>query len=894
MARLHSHQVLFLLVLLPAATAVEYSSLCRSPAAAHDTGVRVSPLSLPWISTGHFSGSGAGDLNFAPGRYDKHAFTFSPRPSSATATDDPSTTHLSATLTLRGTRLTRRHGPRHHSVSFDLQGYYYHSTNATAAELCMVGSGSYAREDGSGVVVLSDVVLHLSVPSPSSLSKPFVTGSLKGAEFNHTALVAYAEDDYAYGQSGSCPESSPRGGGAREVLHDGWFSCRHLRAVIGSSYSVEYMPIDGSSGGGFPLRQRHGSMYVNQMRCDTNGAVRAYLVFFANQEDDAFPSTSYHTARRRWRRGFLVGDEALVADGFWDSSRNRLCLKACRVVVRSGESGGEEQLAVGECGIGVSFWFPAVWSIHDRSVATGMIWNASSNSDGNTSAGVISVSRTAWSYVDRLSGITYNYTRVEEAKKHYDSMSKLGKETTKGSRFPGNYSYRDFAFGFSLKEQGFAGFGYASPVTIGSALVEGQELRADAAFEAQHVNKQRLLNVSYSMQYHAANSPQLRRISAEGVYDTKNGTLCMVACQVIGNVSSDCEVLVTVQFAPMGGVARERAVGTISSLRNQSDPLFFKALEFIGDAGMSVNDRERSSSRMDMESVMLLASMVLSCLFTGLQLRHVKHHPEALPATSVTMLVVLALGNVIPLVLGLQDMYRDSLNLFVKLTSGGALEINEFMQRVSTLLALVLQLRLLQLALSRRSADQAAVKPEDSSSLSSSSLSSADAERSTLWICLPLYALGAITVFIGHLSDGHIGSFALPGPGIVDDLVAYAGLVLDGFLLPQVVWNAVAGSTPAVRALSPWFYVGGTVIRAAPHAYDAFRKRSYVPSRRASSVYASPRDGLFGVGWDVVVQCVVALLAVLVFLQQRLGGAFLCCIKRRRPGGYEMVSTPTS
>nr|CAB3477926.1 unnamed protein product [Digitaria exilis] len=884
MARLHSHHVLslvlslllllLLLVLLPAATAVEYSSLCRSPAAAHDTGARVSPLSLPWISTGHFSGSGAGVLNFAPGRYYKHAFTFSPRPSSATATDDPSTTHLSATLTLRGTRLTRRHGARHHSVSFDLQGYYHHSTTNATSELCMVGSGSYAREDGSGVVIISDVVLHLSVPSPSSLSKPFVTGSLEGAEFNHTALVAYAEDDYAYGQSGSCPESSPRGGGAREVLHDhdGWFSCSHLRAVLGTSYSVEYMPIDGSSGGGgFPLRLSHGSMYVNQMRCDTNGAVRAYLVFFANQEDDAFPSTSYHTARRRWRRGFLVGDEALVADGFWDSSRNRLCLKACRVVVRSGESGAEE-LAVRECGIGVSFWFPAVWSIRDWSVATGMIWNATSNSDGNTSAGVISVSRTAWSYVDRLSGITYNYTRVEEAKKHYDSMSKLGKERTKGSRFPGNYSYRDFAFGFSLKEQGFAGFGYASPVTIGSALVEGQELRADAAFEAQHVNKQRLLNVSYSMQYHAANSPQLRRISAEGVYDTKNGTLCMVACQVIGSVSSDCEVLVTVQFAPMGGVARERAVGTISSLRNQSDPLFFKALEFIGDAGMSVNDRERSSSRMDMESVMLLASTVLSCLFTGLQLRHVKHHPEALPATSVTMLVVLALGNVIPLVLGLQDMYRDSLNLFVKLTSGGALEINEFMQRVTTLLALVLQLRLLQLALSRRSADQAAGKPEDSSSSPPPpSLPSADAERSTLWICLPLYALGAVVVCIGHLS----------------------GLVLDGFLLPQVVWNAVADSSPEVRALSPWFYVGGTAIRAAPHAYDAFRKQSYVPSRRVSYLYASPRDDLFGVGWDVAVQCGVALLAALIFLQQRFGGA-LYSLKRRRSGGYEMVSTPSS
>ncbi|KAF8676320.1 hypothetical protein HU200_047198 [Digitaria exilis] len=861
--RLHSHVLTLLLLLLPAATSATYSSLCHFPTAAHDNGSTVSPLPLPWITAGgHFSGGG-GDLNFAPGRDYNRVFSLLCLGTPGTATDDPTVTHVSATLTLEGAR--RYDVASRHSVSFHLIGYYYSTPTNATAELCMVTSDSFAvRDDGS------HIVLHLSVPRPSSLSRPFVTGSLEGASFNRTALVAYAEDDYAYGETApaSCPAATSHGA-QRQVL-SARFSCNRLRALIGSSYSVEYMPAtDGSSDGGFPLRLRHGSMYVNQVHCGANGAVRAYMVFFASQADAYW--------ERRWGRGFLVGDEALVADGFWDSSRTRLCLKACRVV-RSGES-GEEELAVGECGIGVSFWFPAVWSIRDRSVATGMIWNATSNSDGNTSAGVISVSRT-WSYMD-MSGIKYNYTRVEEARKLYDSMSPttpLGKERKKQGRIPGSYSYRDFAFEFS--GQRFAG--YASPITIGSALVQAEELLADAAFQAEEVNKQRLLNVSYTLRYDrthvsGTNSPQLRHISAEGVYDTKNGTLCMVACQVISDVSPDpdCEVLVTVQFDPMGGATRERAVGTISSLRNEDDPLFFRALDFVG-YGMSVKDMERSRSRMDMESVMLLASMVLSCVFTGLQLRHVKRHPEALSATSITMLVVLALGNAIPLVLSLQDMYRDSLKrYFAKLMTGGAPGLNEFMQRVTTLLALVLQLRLLQLALSRGLADQAAGKSEDSSSSSSS----ADAERSTLWICLPLYALGAVAVCIAYLFDGRIG------------IAAYAGLVLDGFLLPQVVWNAAAGSSPAVRALSPWFYAGGAAIRAAPHAYDAFRKRSYVPSRRTSSVYASPRDDIFGVGWDVAVQCGVALLAALVFLQQRFGGAFLCCLKRRRPG-YEMVSTP--
>jgi len=262
--------------------------------------------------------------------------------------------------------------------------------------------------------------------------------------------------------------------------------------------------------------------------------------------------------------------------------------------------------------------------------------------------------------------------------------------------------------------------------------------------------------------------------------------------------------------------------------------LFYEALEFAGD-GMYTEGLAESVSRMDMEGIMLVASMALSCVFTALQLRHVRKHPEALPAMSVTALVVLAIGYVIPLVLNLEDTYsRDSRSrrqYFVKLTGGGLLELNALVLRASTVLALVLQLRLLQLALSSRrsSADQAGSKREGSSPSSSSS--DADAERSTLWVCLPLYALGAAVVWIVHTSDGHPGLSAPPGPRLVDDLAAYAGLVLDAFLLPQVVRNALSGSR--VRALL-WFYAGGAAVRAALHAYDAFQRWTYVPAAQLS------------------------------------------------------------
>ncbi|GJN18086.1 hypothetical protein PR202_gb05207 [Eleusine coracana subsp. coracana] len=909
MARRRGHLVclplLLLLLLLPAATtaASSYSSLCPTPAPAAGNRSRTTPIDLPVITTftGHFSGGE--DLHFAPDQpYIPRSFTFFTRRSAHT-TNDPTVLHVVATLTLAGTGTDDHRDNAHpHSVSFDLEGY-----SSSTAELCMVGSGSYAREDGLGVVRLSDVVLRLHVPRPANLSHPFVTGRLEGAEFGNVTLVAYTDGYYAYDYGSGAPCPAPPAP-VRQLDYIGRSSSR-LKALLRGSFSLEHSPGGSTSS---PLRLPHQRMLFDQIHCDGNGKLRAYIAF---DTMEARMSKSNYTVRLR--DGLVVGDEALVAEGSWNTVQNQLCLKAWRVA-RSGPSRAD--LAVRDCHVGISLWFPTVWSIRDRSVAAGKIWNtstASSDTGNKTSSDsdMISVSRSATYRDDLSSYVVYNYTRVEEAKKQYLSRPALRKER-KGSRFPGNYSYRDFAFRFYLKEKRGSSasvYGYASPVTIGAALVQGDRLMADDAFYSNWTSEnQRLRNISYDLRYYVVGhlvssenfSPQWlsrqRRISTEGVYDTETGSLCMVACQGITNSSSsDCEVLVTAQFAPVDDAeeARDRIVGTISSLRNKTagDTLFFKPVVFAAD-GMYAAQIAESVSRMDVERVMLVASMTLSCVFIGLQLRHVGKHPEALPAMSVTMLVVLAVGNAVPLVLNLEAIFADAKDSpnnnnkrFVRLTSVGMLELNEVVMRVSSMLAFVLQLRLLQLALASRHRpvqEAGGNKQEDDSSLSS------DAERSTLWICLPLYALGAVLVWIVHMNAPEKHSSWYRPRAIADDLAGYTGLVLDGFLLPQVVWNAFLGLR--VQALSPWFYGGVSLVRAAPHVYDVFRRRSCVPSLTPSYVYAGPRDDLFGVTWDVAVPCGAALLAVLVFLQQRLGGAFLCGVKGRRPGGYEKVSTISS
>ena len=76
-------------------------------------------------------------------------------------------------------------------------------------------------------------------------------------------------------------------------------------------------------------------------------------------------------------------------------------------------------------------------------------------------------------------------------------------------------------------------------------------------------------------------------ITAEGVYDSETGKLCMVGCKKLGsnnqvfkNASVDCEILLNFQLAPLepnenGGYL----MGSIESTRESSDHLYFDRLD---------------------------------------------------------------------------------------------------------------------------------------------------------------------------------------------------------------------------------------------------------------------------------------------------------------------------
>jgi hypothetical protein len=873
------------------------------------------------LNSGYFFGGE--DIHFVKEESNETSYSYVSRsftllPLHVENTTDPTLFHVAASLTLSGGRnreyvevggsrpRRRQHYVAGHTITFYLHGYYHSDTG----ELCMMdGSGSYHDDDGSNARLLG-VELHLRVPNPSSITDPFVTGRLRGASFDIISLVAYAEGDaYKYGDgAASCPPSQPPA-----PPRSGDFSCAHLKGQLVGSYKLQYGSAYTSGSGTSPLldlRLQEPSMHVGQVQCTPEGAVRAYVAFSNNTETE-------HWSMRRRRRlqlqlsgpprpPFVVGDEVVTAEGRWNPARRMFCLRACRVL-RS-----EMSVVVKECSIGMSFWFPGAWTIRDRSAVAGMLWNYSAQAAGTTDgSGVISASSTS-EHIHRgnFSDVKYSYndTVVEAAKKLYLTSELSRPKKISGSFMPPNYTYHDFEFGFYGTKDG--GHGNAYPVTIGSTIVYGDRLVADDSFSRHagiDVNKEELLSVSYDIRQivlrerrpknktsFSSMDFEEREMTAEGVFDPKTGILCMIACQEY-NGSTDCQILITVHLAWLNATAQGRGRGAISSLRNKAtDPdLFFEKMD-IHVYGRSSRQVAESISRMDLESIMLVISTTLPCVFTILQIFHVKRRPEAAAATSITMLVVLALGYIAPLVISSETLFLSRRSLYTPFPFDSYVpyELSQAMMRAPTLISLLLQLRLIQLAWSARkkATDAGRARAEASSA----------GERRALWLCAPLYLIGgALTVIVHAVHarraalEGSLTVRLGPEPATLwGDLVSSAGLALDAFLLPQVAMNAFvsAAGGPGVRALSPWFYVGGTVVRAMPHVYDVIRARRYVQSLRPSYVYASSRYDHFGVGWDVAVPCGAALLAVLVFLQQRVRLAAAPLFPSRRLGGYEMVS----
>ncbi|XP_034678867.1 uncharacterized protein LOC117909075 [Vitis riparia] len=338
-------------------------------------------------------------------------------------------------------------------------------------------------------------------------------------------------------------------------------------------------------------------------------------------------------------------------------------------------------------------------------------------------------------------------------------------------------------------------------------------------------------------------------ISAEGIYDAKTGGLCMVGCrrlssktQILTDDSVDCEILVNLQFPPLGSGNEGYIKGSIESTREKSDPLYFKRLDLSSTFSSKVEE-SWFIGRMELEIIMVLMSNTLTCFFVGLQLLHVKKSPEALPSISLVMLVILTFGFMIPVVMNFEALFLGSFTDQNVWLDNGRCQIRRW-------------------------------KTEG-----------------LVGGCREECSLSVLTIIYSWLLNFHFSELRAEQPAFSHlmnyqlhslwrDLRSCSGLVLDWFLLPQILLNLFIDSRE--KALSHAFYIGTTSIRLLPHAYELYSALSFARGFDGSWSYANPGAGFYTTAWNAMIPCGSLLFAVVLFLQQKYGG--LCILPKRFKG----------
>ncbi|KAM7498705.1 hypothetical protein LguiA_023119 [Lonicera macranthoides] len=781
------------------------------------------------------------------------------------------------------------------SLEFSLSGFWSESSE----KLCMVGSAHWFSEEGK--VFNLGAILKLHYARNSSISNSLVSGNLESlgspddlTYFEPIIIMGFARmNEYEYSLVSGEFDGACSGG--IDVSPNSSLSLQP-RGIC-SMFSWQYSA----------FRLEYGTANCSSMNnCASFGPLMSlYTIKCSEQEQKLqylvkFPNTSYFDYRQPFDP-----NTSLVGKGSWDAKNNRLCIVACQIA----NSMGNSQL--GDCSIRLSLRYPLVLSIRNSISIEGQIWT---NKTVNDSGYFDSIKfQNIDNTITTVSGRKYQYTEIERARHSCPVEKRRVKK--KGERYPDGHS-SDMRFDMKItNSEGMSTWGYAVPISIGDKFYKDGNLVISSSKEEylavdsvpaleKKISYSNPLNISYRVSFSLVRGVYLGDwdsisglpvspdggvdVSAEGIYDAQTGQLCMVGCRVLEpsarNDSVDCEILLTFQFPPVNGKSGNPIKGTIKSTRKENDPLYFKHLSMSSNSIYTIQAK-RSIWRMDFEITMVLISNTLACVFIGLQLFHVKKQPQVLPFLSILMFMILTLGHMIPLLLNFEAIFLGNRNRqSVILGSGGWLEVNEVIVRVVTMVAFLLQFRLLQQAWASRFCN------ENGKGLWV-------AEKKALLISLPIYIFGGlIALFVSwnkyKYSSGLHGSsllYSYQRYSFWRVLRSYGGLVLDGFLFPQTILNMFSVSTK-ISALSHSFYIGTTFVRLLPHGYDLYRVHNYVPRHfNGSYIYANPSADFYSKAWDVITPCGGILFAVIIFLQQRFGGRFFLPRRFREVEVYEKV-----
>ncbi|KAJ6695898.1 FAMILY PROTEIN putative (DUF2921)-RELATED [Salix koriyanagi] len=766
-------------------------------------------------------------------------------------------------------------------LSFEVEGFWSGSTG----KLCMVGSGSSSSEKGKHHVL--PALLKLDGVRDSSNISSLIGGTLESLStagdsgyFKPISLLMIPQNHYEYTEVGKALDHVCTGGVAvpKSLSQSLKLSTPICNAFSpwDIAYKLEYSSGCNSTSSCNPFGEGAGYlpqiMSLKVIQCLEDIRRLRFQIEFSNSSYADYYYRPFNP------------NTTLVAEASWDVNKNQLCVVGCRIF---NPANSLKKSRIEDCSVRLSFRFPSVWSIGHTSGTVGHIWSHKRENDPGYFKTIMF--RSDENAAVGIPGSKYEYTVVDKARK---SCTEKQPRKSKGKRHPDANS-NDMRFDMAVRnsKRRRIGWGRSEPIAVGDQISRRDHFVISSSSGAAYspvkgeTNNSVPLNISYSMSFPLKEYSSHVEVFSEGIYDAETGKLCMVGCRYLDSNnrtsdidSMDCKILINVQFPPVD--SNDHIQGTIESTGKKNDPLYFEPLSFSAVSYYRQHSRE-SIWRMDLEIVMSLISNTLVCVFVGCQILYVKKHPAVFPFISLIMLAVLALGCMIPLMLNFEALFvpKDSLATAYR-RNGGWVEANEVIVRVIMMVAFLLQFRLLQLVWSARSADG-----KQKAFLA--------AEMRTLYLCLPLYICGGlIAVYVnsrGNKADEATG-YAYSSSyqrSLWADLRSYGGLVLDGFLFPQILLNIFHNK--AENALSRFFYVGNTFVRLLPHAYDLYRAHFYVEDFDGSYMYAEPGGDYFSTAWDVIIPLVTLLFAAVVYLQQRFGGRCFMPKRLQETEGYEKV-----
>ncbi|XP_061367917.1 uncharacterized protein LOC133310940 [Gastrolobium bilobum] len=776
-------------------------------------------------------------------------------------------------------------------LTFKLDGFWSESSG----KVCMVGKGSGYSKTGDSLNL--DVVFKLNNVFNVSNISSLVSGTLESLSsekdenyFESISVLMFPKANYTYTLDSIADNEFSSGVDAEGGLSLDFNSlsfCKYPLSMGIGRLQLEYShecnssknctPISGSSDQPPSLVSLKGiecSLIKNRLRV---------LVEFSN--------VSYY-----WTNQSFNTKTMLVGEGWWDEKRNILCVVACHIMDMASSLAGTQ---VGDCSVRLRLRFPSIWSIKNTSGIVGQIWSNKTAKDPGYFKMI--TFRNDEDHRVGGQGLKYEYSQLDKVNQ---SCSTHKLVENQGKRYPDAYS-DDMRFDLTVRESNKRlAWGYSFPLSVDDQfLITSSDFMSSPSMEVPpeiNSSNSSLFNISYKISISVMSYSTLDRnslfnksysvkISAEGVYDAGAGTLCMVGCRdLLSNTgiptahSVDCEILVKFQFPSLDTKDGRYIKGSIESTRQKSDPLYFKGLDLSAVAYY----REAASKniwRMDMEVIMALISTTLACVFVGLQLYHVKRQPNVLPFISLIMMSVLTLGYMIPLVLNFEALLTQNPNNknFV-LGNVSWLEVNEISVRLITMVAFLLQFRLLHLTWSSRKTDE-------------SKKGLWIAERKVAYVTLPLYAAGLLIALLLKLKkDGDkvpMFTRVYQHPSSWENYKSFGGLVLDSFLLPQIILNLFTNMRENVLSCS--FYFGTTFVRLLPHAYDLYRTHNYALQDNGSYFYADPSADFYSTAWDIVIPLGGILFAIIIYLQQHFGAHYILPHRFKGSKVYEKVPVVT-